>query len=73
MWPLVSRSLPECRVFRVGPWGGGGGRLAPARGRGMCACAVDTVICARARWTLWFRPQLTGSGCLWALPLVVLL
>ena len=31
VWRLASGSLPERRVLRVCPWGGGGGRLAPAR------------------------------------------
>ena len=35
MWPLVSGSLPERRVFRVHLPGGGCGRLAPAGGRVM--------------------------------------
>ena len=75
MWPLASGSLPERHVFGVYRRGGGGGHLAPAGGRGTCACVVDTVICGRARvrWMHLRGVRLRGgqsmylSNCGWTL------
>uniref|UniRef100_A0A673UMG7 Dual specificity mitogen-activated protein kinase kinase 2 n=1 Tax=Suricata suricatta TaxID=37032 RepID=A0A673UMG7_SURSU len=60
VWPHVSGSLPERRVFGVRPRGGGCGRLAPAGGRGACACAVDALKGVRVRRTLRWRSRSGG-------------
>ena len=57
MWPLVSGSLPERRVF---------GSVTPARGSVMCACTGDTLVCGRARvpWTRRVCPSTSGRASL---------